>query len=125
MALGALFVFKVEAVINATVTGLNEDVYTVSFSGSGNTIVTVYKVELLGSTTDQQIVDIFNALVAAAIDDTLIAGRTVIAGSVFFANSEFGGGHHHQNSALLQHGASAYLSLLVSVYRKILKQVAA
>ena len=117
MALGALLVFKVEAVINATVTGLNEDVYTVSFSGSGNTIVTVYKVELLGSTTDQQIVDIFNALVAAAIDDSLIAGRTVVAGSVFFANSEFVGCHNHQNSVLLQHRASAYLSLFILMCR--------
>ena len=79
---------QVEAVINAAAAGLQPDVYTVSFSGDDVTIVAVYKVSLDGATTDDQITAIFNALVTAATNDTLIPGETVIAGSVAFDDSK-------------------------------------
>ena len=79
---------QVEAVISSAAASSQPDVYTVSFSGSGNTIVTVYKVSVVGSTTDSQVLSMFNALVATATDDTLIPGETVIAGSVAFDNSK-------------------------------------
>ena len=60
-----------------------------TFSGSGNTIVTSYLVSVLDSTTDAQVLTMFNVLVAAATDDTLISGRTVIAGSVAFDICKF------------------------------------
>ena len=79
---------QIEAVISTAAAGSQPDVYAVSFSGSGNTIVTVYKVSVVGSTTDAQVLSMFNALVAAATDDTLIPGKTVIVGSVAFENSK-------------------------------------
>ena len=63
------------------------DVYTMSFSGSGNTVVTVFKVSTIGSISQADITRIFNALVQAAIDDTLVTSETVIAGSVSFEQS--------------------------------------
>ena len=64
------------------------EVYTVSFSGSGNTVVTVFKVSTIGSISQADIITMFDALVQAAIDDTLVTSETVIAGSVRFEQSK-------------------------------------
>ena len=64
------------------------NVYTVSFSGSGNTVVTVFKMSTIDSISQADITRMFNALVQAAIDDTLVTSETVIAGSVRFEQSK-------------------------------------
>ena len=78
-----------EAVISSAVADSQPDVYNVTFSGSGNAIVTSYLVSVFDSTTDAQVLTMFNVLVAAATDDTFISGRTVIAGSVAFDSRKF------------------------------------
>ena len=65
------------------------DVYTVSFSGSGNTVVTVFKVSTVGSISEADIITMFEALVQAAIDDTLLTSEIVVAGSVRLEQSMF------------------------------------
>ena len=73
----------------AAVPGSMPNVYTVSFSGSGDVVVAVYKVSVIGSITDAQIETMFNALVAAATTpDTLLSGEDTIAGSVRLGESK-------------------------------------
>ena len=66
----------------------NPDVYTVSFTGSGQNIVATYKVSVNGAITDAEVVAMFDALVAGALDGTTIAGKTLIAGSVQLGSSK-------------------------------------
>ena len=81
-----MYFFKVENTINAVggIPGISSDVYTVAFSQSNesNTDV-VFKVQIEPDTiTAEQITSLFDVMVAAAEQGTLVATEAVLASTV-------------------------------------------
>ena len=59
-----------------------------AFVNDTGMVAAVFSVSVAANVTDAEVVEMFNALVAAAEANTLVAGTTVIASTVSFGESK-------------------------------------